>query len=451
MDKRTELMGKAPIPKAIMKIAVPAIIGMLVMAIYNLVDTLFVSQLGTSATGAVTVAFPLFMLVAAIGLTFGIGSGSYISRMLGAKKLDEVNRAASTAFYLTIAAGLIFSVLGMIFIEPLLNAFGATETIMVHAKDYVFILLGVATIQMCNMTMNNMLRSEGSAFISMAGLAVGALLNIALDPIFIFVFDMGVAGAAVATAISQGVSFIILIQYYIRHKSIARIKIKMITLKKYLLAQIMKIGLPTFFRQALQSIAAALLIVAARHYGDSAIAAVGIFNRVIFMSLGVVFGFGQGFQPVAGYNFGANQFRRLREAIKFSVFTTTIFCVFSAILFFVFSPQILMAFNADPETKRIGIIAFRYFAAMLPFLGFAVTITVLFQAMGHGTGALVLSIARQGIFYIPLILILPRIFGIDGIFISQPIADFLTLIVTGIFASRVFKEIREKEFSTIGK
>ena len=450
MDKRTRLMGEAPIPKAVMKIAIPAIIGMLVMAIYNLVDTLFVSRLGTSATGAVTVAFPLFMLVAAIGLTFGIGSGSYISRMLGAKKTDEVNRAASTAFYLTIATGLIFSILGMIFIEPLLNAFGATETIMVHAKDYVFILLGVATIQMSNMTMNNMLRSEGSAFISMAGLAVGALLNIALDPIFIFVFDMGVAGAAVATAISQGISFIILIQYYTRHKSIARIKIKLITLKKYLLGQIMKIGLPTFLRQTLQSVAAALLIVAARKYGDSAIAAVGIFNRVIFMSLGVVFGFGQGFQPVAGYNFGAHQFGRLRESIKFSIIVTTIFCFLSAIIFFIFSSQILMAFNADSETKRIGVIAFRYFSFMLPFLGFSVIITVLFQAMGHGTAALILSIARQGVFYIPLILILPQIFNLNGIFMSQPIADFLTMIVTIFFARKVFAEIKEKELSSIG-
>ena len=230
MDKRTRLMGEAPIPKAVTKIAIPAIVGMLVMAIYNMVDTLFVSQIGTSATGAVTVAFPLFMLVAAIGLMFGVGSGSFISRMLGEKKFDEVSKASSTAFYLTIASGVIFTTLGVVFIDPLLKAFGATDTIMIHARDYVMVLLFVSTIQMCNMTMNNMLRSEGSALISMAGLAAGALLNIALDPIFIFVFDMGVAGAAVATAISQVVSFIILIQYYIRHKSIAHIKIKLITL-----------------------------------------------------------------------------------------------------------------------------------------------------------------------------------------------------------------------------
>ncbi|MFO7636088.1 MAG: MATE family efflux transporter [Clostridia bacterium] len=445
MDKRVELMENSSIPKAVTRLAVPSIAGMLVMAIYNTVDALYVSRLGESAIGAVSIALPLLLLISAIGLAFGVGSGSYISRMLGEKNGMEANRAASTAFFTSMALGLLFTISGLLFIQPILYAFGATDSIMVYAKDYASILLMFCTFQILNMTLNNTLRSEGSAFRSMIGMGAGALLNIALDPLFIFTFNMGVTGAAVATVISQMISFLILFQCYLRKKSLVRISYRFFTAKKYLYVQIMKIGIPTFLRQALQSFSVALLNVAARPYGDAAIASIGVVGRVIMISMCIIFGFSQGFQPVAGFNYGARNYIRLKKATWFAIRTTTLISVLSGLVFYFFSSQIMMAFNATEEMLFIGNRAFKFIATAMPLIGFTITINVLFQALGHARGALILSISRQGLFYIPLILILPTFFGLTGLFIVQPLAEAMTFVAALFLAYGIRKKIGKME------
>lgn len=443
-EKRTKMMGEENIKSVLIKLAFPAIIGMLVNAIYNIVDTIFVGKLGTSAIGAVSVVFPLFMLVGAVGLTFGVGAASYISRLLGEGRKSEADKTTSIAFFSSMIVGIVFTIIGLIYLEPILKLFGATDTIMPFAKDYARVLVSGSVFTMINMTMNNMLRAEGSAKISMIALSTGALLNIILDPIFIFTFDMGIVGASAATVLAQIISTILLLSYFITGKSYIKISPKYFSFSKKIYSEIFKIGTPTFIRQALSSIAIALLNVATSPYGDAAVASMGITLRVISMAMYVVFGYGQGFQPVAGYNYGAKKFDRLNESIKVSLKWTTIFCIIISIIFMVFTKPIISLFSNDQDVIDIASKTLRAMSILLPLFGFQNVYATLFQALGKGTQATILSISRQGIFLIPALLILPKAFKLNGVIFSQPIADFFNIIVTAVLAIEINKKLKKQ-------
>lgn len=441
-DKRVYLMEKEPVGKGIIKMALPAVIGMLVMAIYNIVDTMFVSWLGIQATAATQVVFPIVMIIGAVGLSFGIGGASYVSRLLGEKRKEEANRVLSTSVFLALGTGILLTVAGLFFIETILELFGATETIMPLAKEYGhFIILG-AVAQVLNMTFNNMLRSEGSAKNSMIGMTAGAVLNIILDPIFIFALGLGIKGAAIATTLSQFVTTAILIFQYIGKKTILHLSYHYVKLSKEILSEIFKMGLPTFSRQLLTSVSMALMNLGASIYGgDMTIAAVGIVSRTMMIAMYVIFGLSQGFQPVAGYNFGAKSYGRLKESLFFTAqLSITIATVFGFI-FLVFGEQIFSIFRPTPEVLAVSMEFMVYYVVTLILMSFTNVLGVYYQAVGKGKPALVLSVARQGVFFIPLILILPKVYGIQGVFLTQPLADLLTLIISLLFFIPTHKEL----------
>ncbi|WP_432661855.1 MATE family efflux transporter [Wukongibacter baidiensis] len=445
-NQRAEMMENEKIPAILMKLAIPGIIAMLVNAVYNVVDTMFVGMLGnTSAIGAVSVAFPLFMIIAAFGQMFGVGAGSYISRLLGEKNKELADKTTSTTFFTSLVCGIAFTIVGTILIEPLLKMFGATTTIMPFAKEYSLVLVAGSVFTVCNMTLNNMIRAEGNAKYSMFAISLGAGLNIILDPIFMFGFDMGIKGAALATVLAQGISFIFLIRYFISGKSYIKIAFKYFTLSRKIYTEIMKIGIATFARQALSSLALGLINVAAMPYGDAAVAAMGVTLRVVSIGMFVIFGYNQGFQPVVGYNYGAKKYNRLREAIKVSLKWTTSFAVVVTIVLMFFAEGIVAVFSKDPEVIAIGTKTIRAISLLFPLFGFQQVYASLFQALGKGKEALVLSLARQGIFLIPAVLILPKLFGLNGVIYSQTIADFFTIIVTAILAMSLNKSLRKEE------
>lgn len=443
---RAKMLGEEKISKVLIKLSVPAIIAMLINAIYNIVDTMFVGRLGeTSAIGAVSVAFPLFMLIGAVGQTFGVGGGAYISRLLGEKNKEQAERAAAIAFFSSLICGIVFTVFGLIFIEPLLKAFGATNTILPYAKGYSSILVLGSIFTMLNMTMNNMIRSEGNAKYSMYAISLGAVINIILDPVFMFTMDMGIKGAAFATVLAQIISFIFLMRYYLKGKSYVKLSRKNCRFSRIIYSEIMKAGLPSLARQAFSSIALGLINLAAKPYGDSAVAAMGVSLRILSIGYFVVFGFTQGFQPIAGYNYGAKKYQRLFDSIKISVIWSTIFTVSVSLILMIFAEPAVTIFSKDSEVIIIGARTLRASCLLFPVFGFMNVFVSLFQALGKGGEAFMLAIARQGMFLIPTVLILPKFLHLDGVIFSQPIADFLTLIITLILGARLIKELKEEE------
>ncbi len=444
--KRAKMMGEEKIPKVLLKLAFPAIIGMMINAIYNIVDTMFVGMLGnTSAIGAVSVAFPVFMIISSVGLGFGIGAASYISRLLGEKNKLQADKTTSTAFFTSLACGILFTIFGLSFTEPILKMFGATETIMPFAITYSKVIIGGSILTMLNMTMNNMIRAEGNARYSMIAISMGAIINIFLDPIFMFALNMGVKGAAIATVLSQFISFVFLLKYFALGKSYIRLSPKLFTFSKAIYLQIFKIGIPTFVRQALASISIGMINVAAMPYGDAAVASMGVSLRIFSLGSFIIFGYSQGFQPVAGYNYGAKKYDRLFESIKLSLKWTTIFTTLVAIGYIVFAETIISAFSTDPEVIRIGARTLRAIALLFPLFGFQNTYATLFQGLGKGIPAFILSLSRQGIFLIPAIVILPKIFELNGVIFSQTVADFFTIIVTVILAIKITRKIKTEE------
>ncbi|MCH4887638.1 MATE family efflux transporter [Acidaminobacter sp. JC074] len=442
-QERAKLMGQEKIPKVLMKLALPAIIGMMVSAIYNLVDTLFVSMLGTIAISAVSVVYPMFMLLSAIGLMFGIGGASFVSRLLGKDNKEKAEEVATTTVLTSAGTSILVTIFLIVFLQPVLKMFGATPDIMPSALSYGRVLVFGSAFTILNMTFNNLLRAEGSAKYSMIGLSLGAVLNIILDPIFIFVFDFGVSGAAIATVISQAISTVVLISFFLRKKTVIHLSLKKFKPSTETYSELFKIGIPTFIRQFLMSFSMGLLNTAASPYGAEAIASLGIVTKVFSLVAMVIFGYAQGFQPVAGYNYGAGYTDRLKEAIRFSLIVTSIFCTVSTLVYFTFTPQIISIFSSDPKVVEISIRAMRAMVLFFPLFGFQTVYGTLFQALGKGKEAATLSLSRQGIFFIPAILILPQVFQLDGVLFAQPFADLCTILLTAVLAIRVHKEINQ--------
>jgi len=436
-------MRSGNIGTALRRLAVPAVIGMLVNAVYNVVDTAFIGLLhDTPSIGASAILFPVFMLIGAIGLTFGMGAASVVSRRLGEQNTQAARETASTAFYTTLFIGLLFVLLGNLFLSQILILFGATETIMDRSMVYGRIIISGSLFQILNMCMNNLLRSEGASRYSSIALMTGGILNILLDPLFMFVFRMGLAGAALATVTAQMVSTIYLLTFFVARRGILRIRLRDFTPRLKVYGSIMAIGLPTFARQVLSSVAIGMFNHAAAVFGDAAVAAMGIILRILSLVMMVLFGIGQGLQPLAGFNFGARQYDRVITSTGKAILWSSVFAGFMSVIFVLFARPAIGLFSADPEVLRIGVPAFRLMASTLVFVGSQVCFSTLYQAIGKGAQAGVLALARQGIFFIPLILTLPRLFQLPGVLVSQPLADFLAFVLTlfmGLAELRVLK------------
>lgn len=426
-ERKYRQMTEPPVPGLICKLAVPCIISMLVTSFYNMADTFFVGRLdSTAATGAVGVVFSMMAIIQAVGFFFGHGSGNYIARELGKKNYEEAGNMAATGFYTSLAAGLLICILGQIWLDELAYLLGSTDTILPYTQDYLRIILLGAPWMSASLVLNNQLRYQGSAIYAMVGIVTGAVLNIGLDPLLIFTFNMGVAGAGWATIISQFVSFCLL---YIgcRKGNNIRIQIKRFKFRWFYFWMIIKGGLPSLARQCLASFAGICLNHSAGAFGDAAIAAMGVVQRIMMFGASTMIGFGQGFQPVCGFNYGAGLYERVKKGFWFCVKLSLVFLTAAGSLMYLFAPQLIALFQDDPEVIRFGAAALRFQCLSFPAQSWIVMSNMMEQSIGRTVPATFLSAARQGVFFIPAILLLPWLFGDTGIQAAQSAADLLTL------------------------
>ncbi len=447
-EKQYKTMTEGSTKKLVFTLGLPAMVSMLVTAIYNIADTLFVAKIDTDglASAAVTIIFPLMAIIQAIGFTFGMGSGSLISSKLGERKEDEAQKIGSSAFYISLFLGLLITVLCLLFLNPLLSLLGATSKVLPYAKEYgIYIILGFP-IMAGSFVMNNILRSEGKAKFSMIGLTAGGILNIILDPIFIYTFDMGIAGAAIATVVSQGVSFLILLSMFVFKKSIIKLSFDKIEKKLDTYLQILKVGFPSLCRQGLASIATILLNNMAVKYGDEqAQAAMGIVSKIVMIIFSMGLGIGQGYQPVCGYNYFAKKYDRVKEAMKFTFIFALSVMTFVSFICFIFSDTIIRWFNENEKIVEIGSKALKFQCISMPFLSVNVVINMTLQSTRKNFMATILSCCRQGLFYIPIVLLLPLVIGINGVVLTQPIADVCTCLFSIPFYFIFFKILKKNE------
>ena len=445
LDARYFRMTQTPVERLICKLAVPTIISNLITTFYNMADTFFIGKINTSASGAVGIAFSVMAVIQAIGFFFGQGSGNNISRELGRHETEKAERLAATGFYSALMVGAAAAALGLFFLKPLCLALGSTETILPYAMDYIrFILIG-APYMAASLVLNNQLRFEGSAFYGMIGLATGALVNIVLDPILIFGFGMGIAGAALATILSQFLSFCLLF-WGIRHSGSVPIRWRNFTPTIYFYKVIANGGLPSLCRQGISGIAMICLNTAARPYGDAAIAAMAIVSRITNFTNSVMLGFGQGFQPVCGFNYGAKLFDRVKRAFWFCVKVGTVFLLTLGVIEFSVAPALIELFRkGDPEVLRIGTVALRL-QCVTYFMNALIMISnMMMQTTGKMVRASFLGMARQGIFLIPAVTILPQFIGILGIQAAQPLADAITFSCCVVLQLGIWKEFAGEE------
>ena len=427
-------MVNTPIKKLIINLSIPTIISMLVTAIYNIADTAFVGKLGISASGAVGVVFSFMAIVQAIGFTLGMGGGSYISSLLGQKRDDDAQEVGSTSFYSAIFLGILLLVFGMIFLRPMLSVLGATPTVLPYAEDYArYIVIG-APIMTSSFVLNNILRAEGKAKLAMIGLTTGGLLNIALDPLFIYGFNLGISGAAIATLVSQSISFIILLSMFLLKKSIIRLSLFRLSKRAYVYLEIFRIGFPSLCRQGFASLASILLNNQAGKYGgDACLSAMTIISKIFMVIFSVCLGIGQGYQPVSGYNYFSKNYKRCKEAMFFTYIVSTCLMTLLSLMFFIFAADVMKVFIEDSDAIAIGKIALRYQCIALPLVPLNTICNMTFQSTRKKFRAALLSCCRQGIFFIPTIIFLPMLIGLNGVELAQSIADILTFLFSLIF------------------
>lgn len=442
-------MTETPMPKLVTLMALPAMASMLITTIYNMADTYFVSQISTSASAAVGVVFAIMSLIQAVGGGFGMGAASIISRRLGEKKDEEASVCASCAFAGALVFGCLLMLVGIVFLEPLMRLLGATDTMLPYAKDYARYIFIAAPIMCSSFVLNNVMRSQGKSVMAMVGLCIGGVLNIFLDPLLIFTFDMGIAGAAIATALSQLISYIVMWAMFLSGSSIVRISIRRLSRRPGDYIEILKVGFPTICRQGLASVASALMNVQAAAYGDAAVAAITISNRIYLFVRNIILGIGQGFQPVAGYNFGAGKLKRVKESFRFTAIAGTVVCTVFGIVIWINADSIISWFRADDaEVIRIGTTALYFAAAVMPFMAYSTYVNQMYQCLGFAPQATALASCRQGIFYIPLVLILPLLLDITGVQMAQPAADLCTFFISVPFQIYFFRRVIDRAEKT---
>ena len=446
-DPRYTTMVQASIGTLILSLAVPTIISMLVTSIYNMADTYFVSKLGTSASGAVGVVFSLMAIIQAVGFTVGMGSGSLISRFLGAHKVDEASSVAASGFFMAIFLGILLTLAGLLWIDPVMQGLGATPTILPYARDYGRYILFAAPIMAASFVLNNVLRAEGQAKLAMVGISIGGVLNCGLDPLFIFVFKMGISGAAIATALSQLIGMLVLLSWFLKGRTVCKLSLAKLSRSAGIYLQILKNGLPSFCRQGLASIATVALNVNAAVYGDAAVAAMSIVGKIFMFIFSFTLGIGQGYQPVLGYNYGARKFDRVKKAFFFTWEVCTALMAVGGAVGYVVAPALMKLFIAtDPDVISIGAKALRAQCLSMPLVPLGVMCNMTFQSIGKSWTATILSTMRQGIFFLPLILIMPSILGLTGVQITQPLSDICTFLCCIPFITHFFRGLKtEKE------
>ncbi|MBQ6229908.1 MAG: MATE family efflux transporter [Eubacterium sp.] len=446
---RYTYMTETPVPKLILQLAVPTIISMLVTGIYNTADTYFVGRIpenATQATAAVGTVFPLMAIIQALGFMFGHGSGNFLSRMLGAGKKKEASEMASSGFIMALIAGIVIAVIGNIFMEPiadfLISGDDVTAETIRMTSDYARIILIGAPFMMCQFVINNQLRFQGSAMYAMVGLIFGAIINMGLDPLLILYFDLGVKGAAYATIFGQIISFFVLLIGSYKGENI-RLSLENVRLNKYYFGQIINGGIPSLFRQGLAAVATTLLNHAAGKYGGvAAIAGMSIVSRVMMLQMSALIGFGQGYQPVCSFNYGAKKKERVREGFWFCVKWGTIVLFMLGALCIAFAPDVVSLFRNDADVVAVGKTALIFQAAVLPINAFSIMTNMMLQSIGRGFKASITSSARNGIFFIPAILLLPYLLGLRGVEITQMVADVMTLGITIPFAISELRKMK---------
>lgn len=436
---RLELIKHGSTAKALFRLSAPTVIAMLVLAIYNFADTAFVAKLhDVDALSATQLIFPVFQLIGALGLTFGMGAASVISRKLGENKNEEAQRAASFAFYCSIVTGLILSIIGIVIPQLIINQLGTTDSNYQYSIDYGRIILGGSIFQVLNMFLNNILRSEGAAKESGIGQLTGALLNIALDPLFIFTFGMGIKGAAAATILAQSITTCILLSFIIRKKSIITLSIRYIKISIQGFLDIMQMGFPVLIRQIVSAVSFIILNILAREYGAGAQAAIGVTLKTFMIVLMVLFGLSQGLQPLVGYNYGAGNLSRTKKSLHTALLWTFIFTTVSA-LFFILSARIIMPlfFKTDPESAELAIFALRSISLGLFPIGMVVIYGGYFQAVGDGLSSFILAIFQQGLLLIPMLFLFNTLWGVKGLLLAQPVAYFIAWLLAELLRIRL--------------
>ena len=438
-EKQYQKMIYSPIPKLVTSLAVPAMISNIITILYNTADTFFVSQINESASAAVGVVYSIMAVLQAVGYGLGMGSSSLVSRLLGKKQNQDANVIASSSFYFSISAGLLVGVLCLSVLEPLLKLIGASETMLPYAIPYARIILLAAPLSCSSFVLSALLRSEGNAKLCMWSSLASSVLNIILDPILIFSLDMGSGGAALATIISQIVNWGILFYVYVSGKSIVKLHFQYISKSWKTYKTVIITGSPTILRQGLGSLSATALNVSAVVYGDATVAAITIAGKVYTLVRQLIMGIGSGFQPVSGYNYGAGQKKRAFGAFRFSVFAGSVICTAAAIIIAFTAEPIIRWFNDSPDVVRIGTQTLLISCAAMPFLAFSTYVNQLYQCLGFAKIANLLASCRQGTFFMPIILILPRIIGVLGVQVTQSLSDVLTFCVCLPFAIRFYR------------
>lgn len=442
---RNEQMLNSPVEVIIPKLAAPTIVSMLITSIYNMADTFFVSQLGTSASGAVGIVYSAMAMIQAFAFMIGMGAGNNISRLLGAGKTEEAKRYASVAWFTGFALGCVVAVLGMTQMEPIVMLLGSTETIAPYAVDYARYIFLAAPFMMCSFIMNNLLRFQGLASYAMVGITTGGILNMVLDPILIFGLDMGTAGAGAATGFSQFVSFCILLFMCNTHKDAIHITPRNYKPSLRIYGRILYTGVPSLARQGIASVSSVMLNSIAGQYGDAAVAAMSIVSRFTMFINSVIVGFGQGFQPVCAFNFGAKQYDRVKKAFWFCVKVATAALIILCGISLLFSGNIIALFRKDDaEVIAIGTFALRAQLITMPLWGYYTMCNMFSQSIGYGVRASIISCARQGLFLIPALAILPRILGLRGLQLSQPLSDILAFFLAFVLTRGILKELDRK-------
>lgn len=441
-ESRIKILKEENIDKALFKLGIPMVISLLVAALYNVVDTYFVSGLGKEAVAAVSVAFPIQLIFLGIGLTFGAGAGSYISRLLGGNNKKEASIVATVALISSAILGIITAIALFCYLEGVLKFMGAIPSIMKISKSYTGIFIVGGILGTVNVTLGNLAVAQGAAKISLKAMIVGSISNMILDPIFIFGLNLGVRGAAIATLIARVITSLMYLIYFIGDKNLIEIKLPNFKPTFAIYKEVLKIGISMLILQILQTISISKISYAASFYGEEAIAAMGIVLRIITLGTNVVFGYMKGLQPLAGFNYGAKNYERVREAIKASIKWTNVFCVLWTVIVYIFAPSILSIFGTDENVLNIAMPALRAALIMFITFGFQFTYSTLYLSTGKALGGVFLNSLRQGIVFIPIILLLPKFMGLNGVIYAQTISDLITTIITIPFAISIHKKLR---------
>lgn len=450
MDKRSQMLASEKVGTLILKLSVPATIGMVVQALYNVVDAIFVGRgVGTLGLAGITIVFPIQIFVMAVAQLIGIGAGSIVSRSLGERNYDKANKTLGNAMFLALAGGFIMSVSVLIFKNSILKGFGSSETILPYAREYLtYIMLGTTFVTF-GMALNSVVRSEGNAKIALYTMLLGAGLNMVLDPFFIFGLKTGIKGAAIATVISQFATFAWLLVYYLSGKSSVKLIFKNIRIYWKITVEIVSIGFSAFVRQVSASFIMTIINKTLAFYGgDMAITTYGLLNRLASFAIMPSFGVSQGFQPIAGFSYGAKRYDRTIRSIYYGNLFATATTTFGFLIMMIFPKPLISLFTKDSLLITQTINPLRLVVLMFPFVGFTVIVATLFQAIGKPLQAFILSLSRQVIFLVPLILLLPKYLGLTGVWISFPIADILTVIVSLFFFLGEIKILKEKSLAT---